>query len=359
MAFILRALSEWSRPVFVYLSKHEWPEYKKPLREAGVETARAVNLRRLMRERNFDFAVLSRPETAEAVFGEVRRADPRIKIVFDMVDAHFVRFGREHELTGDADAAAKAERFRKIETRLARQSDLVWCASDADAAALAREVPGVRAEVVPTIHELRGRGKTFAERRGLLFLGNFRHRPNADAVHFFVREIFPAVREAIPGAEFYVVGDEAPPEIKAYASEEGVKVLGYVPDIGPLFAESRLMVAPLRFGAGIKGKIGEALAHGLPVVTTRVGAEGMGFTHGEEALVTDDPREFARAVVRAYTDAELWRRLSDKGHGHVRRRFTPEVVGRVVNDSLKRLGGLARSEEEETRKSERRTTDDV
>lgn len=340
MVAILEALAEWSRPVFVYLSKHEWPEYETPLWDAGVETARAVNLRWLMRERSFYAAVLSRPETAEAVIGEVRRADPRIKIIFDMVDAHFVRFGREHELTGDAEAARKAERFRKIETRVARRSDLVWCASDADAESLSREVPGVPLEVVPTIHRLQDRGQPFEERSGLLFLGNFRHRPNADAVHFFVREIFPAVRAAVPEAVLSVVGDEAPLAIRAHESE-AVKILGYVPDLDPLFAGSRLMVAPLRFGAGIKGKIGEALAHGLPVVTTGVGAEGMGFTDGEEALVADDPREFAQAVVRAYTDAALWQRLSDKGHAHVRRRFTPEVVGRVVNKSLKSLGSEA------------------
>jgi glycosyltransferase involved in cell wall biosynthesis len=79
----------------------------------------------------------------------------------------------------------------------------------------------------------------------------------------------------------------------------------------------------------------------------------MGFTHGDEALVNDDPREFAQAVVRAYTDAALWQRLSDKGHAHVRRRFTPEVVGRVVNESLRSLGGVAETATEETRKPER------
>ena len=275
MAFILKALAEWSRPVFVYLSKDEWPEYERQLWRAGVETVRAVNLRRLFKEREFYAAVLSRPDVAEAMMPEVRRADPRIKIVFDMVDAHFIRFEREFDLTGNSHTAREAARFRKIETRLARRSDLIWCNSSADSEVVAREAPGVPIEVIPTIHRLQSRGQPFAERRGLLFLGNMRHRPNVDAVHFFVREILPHVREAVPQAELFIVGDYAPPDIEAYASEGGVRLLGYVPDIAPLFASCRLMVAPLRFGAGVKGKIGEALSYGLPVVTTDIGAEGM------------------------------------------------------------------------------------
>jgi GT2 family glycosyltransferase len=339
MVFILRALAEWSRPVFVYLSKHEWHEYERQLWRAGVETVRAVNLRRLFRERKFCVAILSRPHVAEALMQEVRRADPNIKLVFDMVDAHFIRLGREHELTGDARASEEAERFRRVETRIARASDLIWCTSPADMDAVRVEAPGVPIEIIPTIHRLHGRGKPFGERSGLLFLGNMSHRPNTDAVHFYMREILPSVREAIPEAELLIVGDNAPPEVEAYALEVGVRLLGYVPDIDPLFASCRLLVAPLRFGAGVKGKIGEALAYGLPVVTTGIGAEGMGFTNGVEALIADDPREFASQVVRAYRDAELWQRLSDNGHAHIARHLTPEVVGRVINEPLRKLCG--------------------
>ena len=342
MVFILKALAQWSRPVFVYLSKEEQSEYEKQLWRAGVETARAANLGRLLKERKFYAAVLSRPDVAEALMPLVRRSDANIKIVFDMVDAYFIRFGREYDLTGDAHAAREAARFRRVETRLARRSDLVWCASTTDAEVVRREAPGVRVEVIPTIHTLHTRGKPFDERRHLLFIGHLRHRPNVDAVHFLAREILPLVRESLPDVELHVVGDHAPPEILSYASES-VRLLGYVPDVDPLFASARVMVAPLRFGAGAKGKIGEALSYGLPVVTTSVGAEGMGFTNGSEVLVADDPREFAREVVRAYRDGELWQRLSDSGSAHVEKHFTPEVVGRVINESVKSARGEKRA----------------
>jgi glycosyltransferase involved in cell wall biosynthesis len=116
-----------------------------------------------------------------------------------------------------------------------------------------------------------------------------------------------------------------------------VQLLGYVPDVDPLFARARVFVAPLRFGAGIKGKIGEALAYAIPLVTTTVGAEGMSLRDGEEALITDTTDGFAAAVVRLYRDEELWRRLASNAHPHVERHFSPRVVGRLVNDSVKGL----------------------
>jgi glycosyltransferase involved in cell wall biosynthesis len=113
-----------------------------------------------------------------------------------------------------------------------------------------------------------------------------------------------------------------------------------------------LTVAPLRFGAGVKGKIGEALSYGLPVVTTNIGAEGMSLRDGEEALIADSPRDFAAAVLRAYRDEALWRRLSECGYAHVRQHFSPEAVGQVINDSIKEaLGerGKGKEESEEQR----------
>jgi GT2 family glycosyltransferase len=336
MLFILRALGEWCHPVLITTGKSIWPEYEKLLWKEGVETASALEFRRLMKRRTFSAAVISRPEIAEALLKPIRRASPRTRIIFDTVDVHFVRFAREAELTGDPAARREAERYRRVETRLARAADLVWFTSSADEEAVGREVRGISSAIIPTIHEPHERGLSFDAREHLLFVGSFRHRPNADAVNFFAREILPLVKAAIPGVELLVVGNYAPPE---FAEHAGVRVLGYVPDIDPLFARARVFVAPIRFGAGVKGKIGESLSYGLPVVTTTVGAEGMSLRDGQEALIADRPRDFADAVVRAYGDAELWKRLSDKGHAHVRKHFSPEVVGKVINDSIKEALG--------------------
>jgi GT2 family glycosyltransferase len=338
MLHILRALSEWSHPVFVTTGRMVWPEYERRLRREGVETTSALELPRLLRERRFRAAVLSRPDVADALLTTVRRADPRVRVVFDTVDLHFVRLAREADLTGDARLAREAARYRGVETRLARACDLVWLASAADKETLERVAPGVASAVVPTVHPPRGRGLPFGEREDLLFVGSFQHRPNADAVRFFAREVLPVVRRSLPGVGLSVVGEGAPAEL---GDCEGVRALGYVPDLGPLYARSRVFVAPLRFGAGMKGKVGEALSYGLPVVTTGVGAEGMFLRDGEEALVADTAEEFAAAVVRLYTDEALWRRVSSNAHAHAGLHFSPGVVGRIVNDSVR---GLLRDE---------------
>jgi GT2 family glycosyltransferase/glycosyltransferase involved in cell wall biosynthesis len=333
MAFILNSLARWSRPVFVSTSNQHVPEYERRLWRDGIETARAPDYPRLLKERDLRAAILSRPDVAEAIMPAIRSRAPRAKIIFDMVDVHFIRFEREARVSGDPRIAEEARRYRELETRLARAADLVWCASPDDRREMQRAAPDVRIEVVPTIHSPHARGKSFDERQGILFLGNFSHTPNRDAVQFFVREVLPLVRESLNDTKLFIVGDNAPPEVAAFASPE-IWMLGYVPDIEPLLASARVMVAPLRFGAGVKGKIGESLAHGLPVVTTTIGAEGMGLVDGEHALMADDARAFADATLRAYTDATLWQKLSDGGYAHVAATFAPEVVRRIVDESL-------------------------
>jgi glycosyltransferase involved in cell wall biosynthesis len=145
----------------------------------------------------------------------------------------------------------------------------------------------------------------------------------------------------LPVVEFHIVGDNAPPEILDCESEN-VKVLGYVPDVGPLFHQHRVMIAPVRFGAGVKGKIGEALAHSLPVVTTTMGAEGMALQNGLHAMIADAPQEFADNVIKLYRDREFWQKLSDNSYQHAENNFTPKVVGRIINNSVRELADSPR-----------------
>ncbi|HZI19586.1 MAG TPA: glycosyltransferase [Pyrinomonadaceae bacterium] len=340
MLNILRALARRGRPVFVYRGRRGEERYERLLWFEGVETAQVAEYPRLLRERRPAVAVVSRPEVADLLAGPLRLAAPKMKIVFDMVDAHFVRHGREAELTGDSEAARRAEFYRELEARAARASDMVWCASVEDARAMSALVPNVPRRVVPTIHRPRETCAPFDARRGLLFVGNYSHRPNADAVRYLVGEILPRLGELLPGAAdapaAFLVGDNATDEIKGFDSER-VRVLGYVPDLEPLLEGCRVFVAPLRFGAGMKGKILEAFAHGLPVVTTSIGAESMAVTDGEQALVRDDPREFAAAIALLYHDRDLWQKLSRGGRAHVARHFSPEAVGRVILGSLGEL----------------------
>lgn len=341
MQLILKALAEMGSCTFVSLGKLARPEYERQLREEGVEIANLIDYQRLLKTRRFDVALMSRPDVAAALLPSIKRTAPETKTIFDTVDIGFVRLEREFRLNGDKRVARAARRYKKLETRLTRSCDQIWCVTEEDQKALAREAPEAHFAIIPTIHPLQDRGQRFAERKGLFFIGNYLHRPNVDAVHYFVREIYPAVRETLPALKVFIVGDHAPPEITNYASDD-VTVTGYLADVSPLFQSCRIFIAPLRFGSGIKGKIGQALSYGLPVITTSIGAEGMGLTHGRDAIVADGAHEFAEGMIKLYTNAELWQTLSDNGYHHVSQHFAPEVVVRKIRKAILNVARASR-----------------
>lgn len=336
MFLILKSLAQENSVVFLPFNRPQEFKYEKDLWEIGIQTADVIDYRRLLKQRKFAAVVLSRPAIADAMLRRIRKADPDVKIIYDMLDVHHLRSAREAALTGNSRAARESESLRRLETRVGRAADLLWCGSSPDRELMARIAPGVPSIVVPTIHRLHERGLPFAERKQFLFVGAFSHRPNEDAIHFFGRDVLPLIRKSLPGIELVVVGTNAPAEFAAYASS-GVRVLGFVPDLDPIMSSCRVFVAPIRFGSGVNGKIGESLSYGLPVVTTTIGAEGWNFTNGKQVLIADTPADFAAAVVRLYEDADLWRKLSDEGYRHIAENFTPEVIGRDINESVRRL----------------------
>ena len=195
---------------------------------------------------------------------------------------------------------------------------------------LAREAPGACIEVLSNVHEVAGPGLPFAQRSDLVFVGGFRHPPNVDAVRWFVESIFPRVRDALPNVRFHCIGGDVGPAIEALREHDGVVVHGYVPDITPYMDGCRIAIAPLRFGAGVKGKINLSMAHGQPVVATSCAAEGMHLVDGRDVLVADDAAGFADAVVRAYTDRALWERLAGNGLDNITRHFSADAARGVV-----------------------------
>jgi GT2 family glycosyltransferase len=337
MFLILKTLAKSFHVIFVPFNRPQSIDYERALWKEGIETAEAVDYRRLLKHEQVKAAIVSRPTMGEVWIPRIRRVHPKAKIIFDMVDTHFVRLQREHAVSGDALALAEAKRYLKLETKLARDADLVWSASAEDKQVMKREVPERRIEVVPTIHELRDGGKPFEERAGLLFIGNLAHRPNADAVLFFLREVFPILQEKLGDVQLDIIGDFGTDAISGYQSEK-VRILGYVPDIEPFLRDRRVFVAPLRFGAGIKGKVGEAMAHGIPVVTTSIGAEGFGLTHEFDVMIGDDPVSFAAAMVGLYSERELWERVAQNGRLRIEEHFTPEVIAETINSSLHEVG---------------------
>jgi glycosyltransferase involved in cell wall biosynthesis len=177
--------------------------------------------------------------------------------------------------------------------------------------------------------DIPGSSTPFSLRRDWLFIGSFQHTPNIDAVVFFMDKIYPLVRERLRDAKFYIIGDKAPPEIVALANDD-VIVTGLQLDVRPFFESVKLSVAPLRWGAGIKGKINQSMGFGVPVVATSLAVEGMALTDHEDILIADEPEDFARALIELYESEELWNRLSKNSIKKTRQLFSIDVARRQL-----------------------------
>ena len=260
----------------------------------------------------FDAVVLSRCDFARKHIADTRLYAPRSRIIFDTVDLHFVRTDREAQITSNSETREKARQQEELEYNLIDQADETWVVSSVEQKLLREARPDKSIEIVSTITEVPGSKTPFALRRDWLFIGGFQHTPNIDAVLFFAKDIYPLASEHLHDAKFYIIGDKAPPEVAALATER-IVVAGFQRDVRPFFDSVKLSVAPLRFGAGVKGKINQSMAFGVPVVATSLAVEGMGLTDHEDTLVADKPEDFAKALIELYESEELWNRLSENG----------------------------------------------
>ncbi|HEX4299986.1 MAG TPA: glycosyltransferase [Gammaproteobacteria bacterium] len=274
---------------------------------------------------DFQLIMLCRPYVASQHMETLRRLAPAARIIYDTVDLHYLREQRQAAVEKNPLMAERAERTRQEELKLIGQADASIVVSPVEKELLAGELPRANVHVVQLVIPEEPQGPGFEERRDILFIGGYQHTPNAEAVLYFCREILPVLRTRIPELRFLVLGSRPTPEIQALASEH-IQVMGFQKDIAPYFNACRLMVAPLRFGAGIKGKLGTSFSFGLPVVATSIAAEGMYLQHGREVLIGDTPQEFADAVLRLYGDPLLWASMSTAGRQLVRERFSPEVI---------------------------------
>ncbi|HEY5307687.1 MAG TPA: glycosyltransferase [Casimicrobiaceae bacterium] len=320
-------------------------EYREPyvtqLQQRGVEVLfhpYVASIAQVLADRGgeFDIVVMSRHYVAVQHIDAVRTFAARALVVFDTVDLHFLRAQRQAELEGSAIARAASRSKRDEELALIRKADVTLVVSHYEQALLGELVPDARVMVLSTIHDLLPAGKSFAQREGLVFIGGFQHPPNADAVLWYAQEILPRVREALPGTRTYIVGSKVPASIRALAAEDFV-VTGHVPDVAPYFTGCLASIAPLRYGAGVKGKINLAMSYGLPVIATTPSIEGMHLRPDEDVAVADDPAAFAQQIVRVCTDEALWQKLAAGGRDNIRRHFSRDVA----RGTITRLVALA------------------
>ena len=333
MAWILRLLHELGCEVtFFPFDRVERQPYADWLRRVGVEVCcDEMDLDALagQREGLYDLVIMSRPAVAEAERDAVRFHFPQALTVYDAVDLHFLRQERQLALQPPAENSEQLlhelQRARRHELDAIPAAEVVSTVTEDEASVVRSLDPTADVLVLPNIHAPRSDDVPGPESRDdLLFIGSYRHLPNVDAVLWFTDAILPPSSNG----NRCTSGPSVPlhhHRSKRSASAT-VSVPGYMNDITEHFHRARVFVAPLRYGAGMKGKIGMAMSLGVPVVTTSIGAEGMGLIDGTHALVADEPDAFAEAVDRLRRDDDLWQDLSVAARRLAAREWSPDAM---------------------------------
>ena len=281
-----------------------------------------------------DLAWICRPELNEKYISLIRQR-AEIKVIYDTIDLHYLRLKRAWELEPDKHSATEWIEMQARELKMAHQVDLTITVTPTERELLQSQ--GVKqVAVVPNIHTAYEHNLPgFAERTGILFIGSYNHTPNIDAVKWLCQEIMPIVWQTNPNIKVTLLGSNPNSEISALESD-CITVTGYIDDVSPYFLSHKLSVSPLRYGAGMKGKIGQSLEYSLPVVSTSIGTEGMNLAAEEHILVANTTREFAQQILRVYHDATLWHKLSDNSKSAIAA-YAPDAIEQKLGQLLKGL----------------------
>lgn len=259
-----------------------------------------------------NFAWLHRPEIFEKYYPIVKKNKPDLKIFFDMVDFHYLRFKRESELTANPDIMKNADKYLKLELDNCQKADKIIVISDVEKEAL-KGFYKEESKIVSigNIHQYieNKNPVSFEDRKDLLFIGGFDHKPNVDAVHYLSNEIMPLLWKSEPAISISIIGSN-PPESILKLNSDKFKIVGFAKEVSPYFLNSRIFLAPLRYGAGIKGKIGQSLEFGLPLVTTSIGAEGFDFKENRNIIVGNTSQEIVENILLLYKNKEVWEKIS-------------------------------------------------
>lgn len=334
----------------IFFPDNGYPEqpYTSVLQQLGIEVIYGTPQRYNLEEKLIkylpliDGVWLCRPELCDK-YMDLIRLKTKVPIIYDTIDLHFLRLKRQKDYLDPSyqNTSWSWETYQKLELNYANQAEATVVVTEDEKQVLSSL--GVKnVWVIPNIHEeiYLSEKVAFDQRSGLVFIGSYNHPPNIDAVKWLCLEIMPLVWASRPDITVNLLGSNLKDEVKELASDQ-VVVTGYVPEVEPYFQKSRIFVAPLRFGAGMKGKIGQSLSLGLPTITTRIGAEGMGLIDHQDVLIADTAEEFAQAVIELYDNRELWQKLADNSLETIKR-YQPATVQTNLQALLSNLGIIAK-----------------
>jgi len=291
----------------------------------------------LLYARKFDYVFFNRPMPTRYFIGYIKKFSSA-KILYQCHDLHYLRLKRQYEIDQDDNTLEESKYFESLEIDLIRKSDVYLTFSKFEKETIEKKIPDQRIEVIPLFfyEDLVPPVTDFSQRKGILYVGGFSHQPNIDAVLWFCRDVLPEIRVSCPDVIFHIVGSDPPPEIRRI-SDRKVELMGFVSEqkLEELYRQVKLVVVPLRYGAGVKGKTVEAIHFSLPLVSTAIGIEGIGL--GKIVPPADNPKAFADRVVALYNDESKLVECSFLMHNYARENLTiPAAKFKIENilDSL-------------------------
>jgi glycosyltransferase involved in cell wall biosynthesis len=319
--------------------KHE--PYTTILQQMGIEVFYGDDFRNqwkdwIMENRDkIDLVYLHRPNVAIKYIDFIK-AHTKARILYFDHDLHFYREEKQYEVEKKEEILASARTWKEMETSLFEKADLVITPSETELRIIASLPGAIKAATIPLFYfsDFPEPISDFEKRKNIIFVGGFNHKPNVDGVQWFLQEVWPLVKARIGDIQFIIVGSNVPKEIKTL-SGPGLIIKGYVSDkeLESLYGTIRLAVVPLRYGAGVKGKILEAMHKGIPLVTTPEGVEGM-IGNIDFLQPVKDAEAFAGHLVRLYNSASDLMALSEKEISYIREYFGHERARKIFSDLL-------------------------
>ncbi|GGW48449.1 glycosyltransferase [Alishewanella tabrizica] len=286
-----------------------------------------------------DAVYITRYNVAEKYLDAIKNVKPSIKVVFNNADLHFLRELRTAlKVSRSQEALNSALKTRENELAVCRKVDAILCYNSTEHAVITSHILETdKLHLTPWVLEDKGEAPAFKAREGIAFLGGFNHYPNKEAVDYLVAEIMPLLEKVRPDIKLYVYGSAMPEEYKALETPN-IEMVGFAENLDDVFYAHRVFVAPLLSGAGIKGKVLEAMAYQTPTVLTETAAEGTGLTHAISTLIADTPEEWVANIIKLYDDQKLWKKFADASAILVKERYSAEYGYKVFKKIMASVG---------------------
>ncbi|MDX8129465.1 glycosyltransferase [Methylomonas sp. OY6] len=286
-----------------------------------------------LRIEKFDIVIFEYFHYVNRYIDFVRFFQPKARILVDSVDITYNRFFSKANLTKDSADFKYAETIKNQELSAYARADMTITVTIDDDLLLKKDISNIKTCILPNIHKIPERLLRTPPYTKLLFVGAFKHEPNIDAIHYFCKEIFPKILEVNPNFQLEVVGPN-PPESVLELQSENIFIRGFIEDLEEHYRNAHISIAPLRFGGGMKGKIGEALSYGIPVVTTQIGAEGFGLTNNENILVAETSNQFAELVLKVSRDEQFYEKLSINGYNFIKDKYSEDATNKRITEII-------------------------